>query len=112
MDGNNGQVSWLISPSTSEGDACVMRLAGELASQTCGVVQDALAPLLDTLHGACLVLDLSLICAIDAAGLILLAGLLHTLRQRGATLRLRGCRPCVRRALEDTFLIHLFDILS
>jgi anti-anti-sigma factor len=59
-----------------------------------------------------LVLDLSEVTTCDSSGLNLLAQTHRLATRRGGWLRLVAPQPQVRRALEITNLIHMFDIFD
>jgi anti-anti-sigma factor len=74
-----------------------------------GVEIEILRCMAETRNEACLILDLSRVDAIDAAGLGLLVELYCGARSRNATLRITKASPCVRRIIE---LVNLHSVLE
>jgi anti-anti-sigma factor len=74
-----------------------------------GVEIEILRCMAETRNEACLVLDLSQVDAIDAAGLGLLVELHCGARSRNGTLRITKASPCVRRTIE---LVNLQSVLE
>lgn len=74
-----------------------------------GVEIEILRCMAETRNEACLILDLSRVSAIDAAGLGLLVELYCQARSRNRTLRVTNASPCVRRIIE---LVNLQSVLE
>jgi anti-anti-sigma factor len=74
-----------------------------------GVESEILRCVADTRNEACLILDLSKVEAIDAAGLGLLVELHCQARRCARTLRIAKPSPCVRRIIE---LVNLQSVLE
>jgi anti-anti-sigma factor len=74
-----------------------------------GVEIEILRCMAETRNEACLILDLSKVDTIDAAGLGLLVELYCGARSRNGTLRITKASPCVRRIIE---LVNLQSVLE
>jgi anti-sigma B factor antagonist len=92
------------------GNVCMVRLGAELCSEACAALTEALSSFLESESPTRLALDLSAVRDVDSTGLGLLLQLQAALRKRGRTLSLCRCSRPVRRALEATHLLHLFDL--
>ncbi len=92
-----------ISPTGSDGQAQLVRLAGELDL----VTERPLLESLEAFDGEDVVLDLSGVSFTDSTGLAALIGARRRARSAGATLRVRGATGQTRELLERTGLLGL-----
>jgi anti-anti-sigma factor len=86
--------------------SATLRCAGRIVL---GVEIEILRCMAETRTEACLILDLSKVDAIDAAGLGLLVELHCRARGRNGTLRITKASPCVRRIIA---LVNLQSVLE
>jgi anti-anti-sigma factor len=87
-----------------------VRLRGELRTVARALFNAVRASPADSPSGACLIANLAAITEVDGEGLGFLVLAHAELRERGGGLALSCCSPTVRRALEATRLIRLFDL--
>lgn len=98
-----------VSPPVITGDTCALDLAGELDIDTCSVLDQALAPLLEDPRLQQLILDMASVTHLDSEGIRALLHARRTLHRRGATLHLRNPSRAVARALTLTRLAFFFE---
>jgi stage II sporulation protein AA (anti-sigma F factor antagonist) len=87
--------------------AALLLLAGELDIATAPLVTEA-ANLIDRTTPECVIVDLSGLEFVDAAGLSALIQTREELTASGFLVLLRGTPPCLRRILEITKLTRTF----
>ena len=93
-----------------EGSTLVVALCGELDAHTTSVVADAIDPVLDSPDLAGVVLDARELSFMDSAGISELLRIQRLLTENGASIRLEGAGPTVRRVLEITGLLEILGV--
>jgi anti-sigma B factor antagonist len=95
---------------TTEGDACVVAVTGELDAQTAPELTTTASAGLDAPETHQLVLDLSEVTFIDSTGIAALVRLRRRTLDAGKRLLLRNPGVRVVKVLEITALNSIFDI--
>lgn len=95
----------------TEGDGCIVDLAGEIDVYTSPKVKDALGALID--RGVYnLVINLEKVRYIDSTGLGVLIGGLKRVREHGGTVHLVCTNPQIKKIFDITGLVKIFGIFD
>ena len=93
-----------------EGSTLRVALSGELDAYTTPTVSNVVGPSLDGSDLVAIVIDARELSFMDSAGISELLRIQRLLAERGASIRIEGVGPMVRRVLEITGLLGILGV--
>jgi anti-sigma B factor antagonist len=88
----------------------IVQLQGSIGTENAAVLKQQLADMVSAQEYSSLMLDMSLVSALDSAGLMVLVATLTLAQQLNKSFGLFGVSPAVRIVFELTQLDRVFDI--